>query len=128
MITNLCSFFGLLALLLASIGLYGTIAYSVVRRTNEIGIRMALGAQRPQVLWMVLREAVTLVVLGLTFGLPMAMGATRWIKSFLFGTPPVDLAGISAAIAVMAAVSALASFLPARRATKVDPMDALRYE
>jgi predicted permease len=128
MITNLCSFFGLLALLLASIGLYGTIAYSVVRRTNEIGIRMALGAQRSQVLWMVLREAVALVMLGLTFGLPLAMGATRWIKSFLFGTPPVDLAGIGAAIVLMAAVSALAGFLPARRAMKIDPMEALRYE
>ena len=128
MITNLCSFFGLLALLLASIGLYGTIAYSVVRRTNEIGIRMALGAQRPQVLWMVLREAVVLVVLGLTFGLPLAMGATRWIKSFLFGTPPVDVVGIGAAIAIMALVSAVAALLPARRASKVDPMAALRYE
>lgn len=128
MITNLCSFFGLLALLLASIGLYGTIAYSVVRRTNEIGIRMALGAQRPQVLWMVLREAVLLVVLGLTFGLPLAMGATRWVKSFLFGTPPVDMVGIGAAIAIMALVSAFAALLPARRATKVDPMAALRYE
>jgi predicted permease len=128
MITNLCSFFGLLALLLASIGLYGTIAYSVVRRTNEIGIRMALGAQRPQVLWMVLREAVVLVIVGLIFGLPLAMGATRWIKSFLFGTPPVDLAGIGAAIALMIAVSTLAGFLPARRATKVAPMEALRYE
>jgi len=69
-----------------------------------------------------------LVTLGLAFGLPLAMVATRWIKSFLFGTPPVDLAGIGAAILVMIAVSALAGFLPARRATKVDPMDALRYE
>ena len=128
MITNLCSFFGLLALMLASIGLYGSIAYSVVRRTNEIGIRMALGAQRPQVLWMVLREAVVLETLGLIFGLPLAIGATRWIKSFLFGTPPVDFVGIGAAIVLMIAVSTLAGFLPARRATKVDPMDALRYE
>jgi ABC-type antimicrobial peptide transport system permease subunit len=128
MITNLCSFFGLLALLLASIGLYGTIAYSVMRRTNEIGIRMALGAQRPQVLWMVLREAVVLVILGLTFGLPLALGAIRWIKSFLCGTPPVDLAGIGVALIIMLAVSTLAGFLPARRATKVDPLEALRYE
>lgn len=127
-IAELCGFFGLLALLLASIGLYGTIAYSVVRRTNEIGIRMALGAQRPQVLWMVLREAAVLVVLGLMFGLPLAMGASRWIKSFLFGTPPVDLASIGAALLLMAVVSALAGLLPARRATKVDPMDALRHE
>jgi predicted permease len=128
MITHLCSFFGLLALLLASIGLYGTIAYSVMRRTNEIGIRRALGAQRPHVLWMVLREAVALVILGLTFGLPLALGATRWIKRFLFGTPPVDLAGIGAALIFILAVSTLAGFLPARRATKVDPMVALRHE
>jgi len=128
MITMFCSFFGLLALLLASIGLYGTMAYSVVRRTNEIGIRMALGAARPQVLWMVLRESVVLVILGLTFGLPLAMVATRWIKSFLFGIPPVDPVGIGAAVVLMATVSTLASYLPARRATKVDPTVALRYE
>jgi ABC-type antimicrobial peptide transport system permease subunit len=77
---------------------------------------------------MVLREAVVLVILGLIFGLPLAMGATRWIKSFLFGTPPVDLVSIGAAVILMVAVSTLAGFLPARRATKVDPMDALRYE
>jgi predicted permease len=128
MITTFCSFFGLLALLLASIGLYGTMAYSVVRRTNEIGIRMALGAQRPQVLWMVLRESVVLVILGLTVGLPLAIGATRWIKSFLFGVPVLDPVGIAAAVLLMAAVSTFAGYLPARRATKVDPMTALRHE
>ncbi len=128
LIASLCSFFGLLALLLASIGLYGTIAYSVVRRTNEIGIRMALGAQRSQVFRMVLREAALLMLMGLAFGLPLAMGATRWIKSFLFGTSPLDLAGIGAAILVLVMVSTLAGFLPARRAMQVDPMAALRYE
>ena len=128
MITRLCSFFGLLALLLASVGLYGTMSYSVVRRTNEIGIRMALGAQHSRLLWMVLRESVVLAILGLAFGLPLAMGATRWIKSFLFRVPPTDPAGIGAAVFLLAAVSTLAGFLPARRATKVDPMVALRHE
>jgi len=128
MITRLCSFFGLLALLLASVGLCVTMSYSVVRRTNEIGIRMALGAQHPLLLWMILRESVVLVTVGLAFGLPLAMGATRWIKSFLFGVPPVDPAGIGAAVFLLAAVSTLAGFLPARRATKVDPMTALRHE
>ncbi|HKW99756.1 MAG TPA: ABC transporter permease [Bryobacteraceae bacterium] len=127
-ITQLSSFFGLLALLLASIGLYGTMAYSVTRRTNEIGIRMALGAQRPSVLWMVLKESVVLMAAGLGVGIPLSMGATRWIKSFLFGVPPVDPTGIGAAILLLAAVSTLAGYLPARRATKVDPMAALRYE
>ena len=128
MIAMFCNLFGLLALLLASIGLYGTLAYSVVRRTNEIGIRMALGAQHPQVLWMVLRESVVLVILGLSIGLPLALAATRWIKSFLFGVSTMDPLGISAAVFLMAAVSLFAGYLPARRATQVDPMTALRHE
>jgi len=128
MITKSCSFFGLLALLLACIGLYGTMAYSVARRTNEIGIRMALGAQRSRILWLFLRDSVALVVLGLTLGLPLAMGATRWIKTFLFGLPAIDWVAIGGTIVVMVAVSALAAYLPARQATKVDPMVALRYE
>ena len=128
MFSMLCAFFGLLALLLASIGLYGTMAYSVVRRTNEIGLRMALGAERLHVLWMVLREAVALVVLGLTCGLPLAMAATRSIRSFLFGIPPFDPAGVGAAVLILAVASTLAGYLPALRATKVDPMVALKYE
>ncbi len=128
MITKSCSFFGLLALLLACIGLYGTMAYSVARRTNEIGIRMALGAQCSQVLWMFLWDSVGLVFLGLTFGLPLAIGATHWIKSFLFGLPAIDWVAIGGTIVVMVVVSAIAAYLPARRATKVDPMVALRYE
>jgi predicted permease len=126
--TTFCGLFGLLALLLASIGLYGTMAYSVARRTNEIGIRMALGAERGNVLWMVLRESAVLIVLGLLLGAPLAMAGGRWIKSFLFGLPPVDLTGIGAAVVLMAAASAIAAYLPARRATRVDPMVALRYE
>jgi len=128
MITRSCSFFGLLALLLACVGLYGTMAYSVARRTNEIGIRMALGARRSHVLWMFLRDSVALVFMGLIFGLPLAVGATRWIKSFLYGIPSIDWVAISGTIALLIAVSALAACLPARRATMVDPMVALRYE
>ena len=128
MIARFCSFFGLLALLLASIGLYGTMAYSVVRRTNEIGIRMALGAQRRHLLWMVLRESAVMVMLGLTLGLPLALIATRWMKSFLFGVPPLDPVAMGAAVVLMATVSTLAGYLPARRATQVDPMVALKYE
>ena len=128
MITTLCSFFGVLALLLACVGLYGTMAYSVTQRTNEIGIRMALGAKPVQVLWMVLRESMALIISGLAIGLPLAVFATRSIKSFLFGLPPVDVVGMGAAIVVLTAVATLAGYLPARRATKVDPMVALRYE
>jgi len=128
MIARFCSFFGLLALLLASIGLYGTMAYSVERRTNEIGIRMALGAQRRHLRWMVLRESVLMVILGLTLGLPLALIATRWIKSFLFGVPLLDPVAIESAVILLATVSTLAGYLPARRATQVDPMVALRCE
>jgi predicted permease len=128
MITTFCAFFGLLALLLAAIGLYGTMSYAVARRTKEIGVRMALGAQRPAVLWRVLRESVVLIGLGLIFGLPLALGATRGIKSFLFGISTTDPVGIGAAIVLVALVSTLAGYLPARRATKVDPMVALRHE
>jgi predicted permease len=128
MIARFCSFFGLLALLLASIGLYGTMAYSVVRKTNEIGIRMALGAQRHHLLWMVLRESVLMVTLGLALGLPLALIATRWIKSFLFEISPLDPVALSSAIVLMATASTLAGYLPARRAASIDPMVALRCE
>lgn len=128
MLSRLCGFFGLLALLLASIGLYGTMVYSVVRRTNEIGVRMAFGAERTDVLSMVLRESFVIVALGLTFGLPLAMVAARFIKSFLYSVPPFDPAGMGVAVLVMAAASMLAGYLPALQATKVDPMVALKYE
>ena len=128
MVTRSCSFFGLLALTLACIGLYGTMTYFVARKTKEIGIRMALGAPRSRILWMFLRDSVALVVLGLAVGLPLAMGATRWIRSLLFGLPAIDWMAIGGTVGLMVAVSAVAAYLPARRATKVDPMVALRYE
>jgi predicted permease len=128
MITTLSSFFALLALLLASIGLYGSIAYSVSRRTNEIGIRMALGAQRRNVVWLAVRETTMLLLAGLALGMLLAAGLTHSIRSFLFGLPAVDPIGIGTAAATMIAVSIAASFIPAKRATKIDPMSALRYE
>jgi predicted permease len=120
--------FGGLALLLASIGLFGLMSYSVSRRTNEIGIRMALGAQRQHVLKLVLGESMMLVVLGILIGVAIALSASHLISTLLFGLPPRDPLSMMAAVAVMVVVSALAGYLPARRASKVDPMVALHYE
>ena len=120
--------FGGLALLLASIGLFGLMSYNVSRRTNEIGIRMALGAQRSHVLGLVMRESMILVVIGIVVGLVAALSASGFVKTLLFGLPPTDALSIGTAILVMVSVSALAGYLPARRASRVDPMVALRYE
>jgi predicted permease len=128
LITTLCSIFGVAALLLAAIGIYGTVAYTVARRTTEIGVRMALGAPREAVLWMVLRESLVLIAVGLVFGLPLAAVAIRWIRSFVFGVPILDPLAFGGAVIVIAIVSMLAAYVPGRRATKVDPMLALRYE
>jgi predicted permease len=128
MFAELCSLFSLLALGLAAIGLYGLMAYSVGRRTNEIGIRMALGAQPRQVFFMVLRQSVGLVAVGVVAGLLAAMAATRLIASQLYGLKPTDPLTLGFATFFMLAVAALAAYLPARRATQVDPMVALRYE
>jgi predicted permease len=120
--------FGGLALLLAAIGLFGLMSYSVARRTNEIGIRMALGAQRQDVLRLVMRESMVLVVAGVIIGAALALAASRFVATLLFGLAGTDPLTIAGAIAVMVSVSALAGFLPARRASRVDPMVALRYE
>ena len=120
--------FGGLALLLASIGLFGLMSYSVSRRTNEIGIRMALGAQRQHVLKLVLGESMALVVLGILAGVAIALSASHLISTLLFGLPPRDPLSMAAAVLVMVVVSAVAGYLPARRASKVDPMVALHYE
>jgi ABC-type antimicrobial peptide transport system permease subunit len=128
LISQLSGFFALLALSLACIGLYGVMSYNVVRRTNEIGIRMALGAQPGSVLWMVLRESVILLGAGVIIGVPLTLAAMRLIQSQLFGLSSSDPVTIGAAIFAIGLVSALAGYLPARRATKVDPMVALRYE
>jgi ABC-type antimicrobial peptide transport system permease subunit len=128
MVSQLSGSFSILALLLACIGLYGVMTYNVVRRTNEIGIRMALGAQVDGVLWMVLKESLVLLAVGIGIGVPVTLAATRLIKTQLFGlsaTDPLTLAGAVVAIAV---VTLVAAYLPARRAGRVDPMVALRYE
>jgi len=128
LIATLSSFFGGLALLLAAVGLYGLMAHTATRRTREIGIRMALGAQRTNVLWMILRDGILLVVLGAVVGIPAAFGVTRFVSSFLYGLTARDPATMAIATALLALVTIIASLLPARRASKVDPMVALRYE
>ena len=128
LVARLSSFFGLLALVLACVGLYGLLAYGVARRTHEIGIRMALGADRGQVLWTVVRESLALAGAGVAIGLPMAVAATQFISAQLYGVRPTDPATVTAATMMLAAVAVLAGYIPARRATKVDPILALRYE
>ena len=120
--------FGGLALLVASIGLFGLMSYTVSRRTNEIGIRMALGAQRTDVLRQVLLESMLLVLIGVTIGIAGSIGAGRFVTTLLFGLAPTDAITFVLAAALMILVSALAGFLPARRASRVDPMVALRYD
>ena len=128
LLATLSGFFGLLALLLASIGLYGILSYGVASRTNEIGIRMALGARSRDVLSLVLREALLLVLVGVAVGLPAVFAATRFASTLLFGLTPTDPVSLSLAALLMFAVAMTAGYLPARRATKVDPLVALRYE
>jgi predicted permease len=128
LIAQLVSFFGLLALMLACIGLYGVMAHGVVRRTREIGIRMALGAERRNIIWMVLRETLLLVLLGIAVGVPAAIGAGRLISSQLFGLSAADPLTLMVATAVLTAVAVLAGLLPARKASRVNPLIALRYE
>jgi len=125
---TLSSFFGLLALALVSIGLYGLMSYTVARRTHEIGIRMALGAQRVDVLRMVLRESLLLVVIGSVIGLAAAFATTRLISGMLFGLTPNDPLSLALATSLLLVMGALAGWLPARRAANVDPLIALRYE
>jgi len=127
-IERLSEAFGILAMLLASIGLYGIMAYTVARRTRDIGIRLALGAAPGGVLWQVLRETLLLVLIGIVIGVPLALGGTHLVRSMIFGLGFADPIAIVAAAALLAIVAALAGFLPAWRASRVDPMVALRYE
>jgi predicted permease len=126
--SRLAVFFGALAAFLVAIGLYGTLAYRVSRRTAEIGVRMALGAQRRQVLWMFLRESLVMAVIGVCVGLPLAFAGARLLKSMLFGLSPADPVTFLLALAGIAAVALFSAFIPARRASIVDPIVALRYE
>lgn len=128
LIARLMSFFGLLALLLACVGLYGVMANSVVRRTSEIGIRMALGAQRSNILWMVMRDTLWLLLVGLIIGIPLALGAAHLVSNQLFGLKPTDPVSLVAAASFLTVVAILAGYLPARRASRVNPLIALRDE
>ena len=122
------SVFGMLALAVAGIGLYGVMSYTVARRTTEIGIRIALGAERSQVLWMVLGSGMVLVGMGVAIGLAVALAASRLVESQLFGLRPTDPVTIGVAVLVIGALGTVAGYLPARRASGVDPLIALRHE
>ena len=128
LVAYLTSAFGALALALACVGLYGVMSYAVARRTAELGIRMALGAPRSRVLWMVLQESLVLVGLGVAVGLPLVLMASRFLKGLLFGLAPNDSATVVSAILVLVAVAAIAGYLPALRASRIEPLVALRYE
>jgi predicted permease len=125
---KLCTGFAVLALLIACVGIYGTMSYSVARQVSEIGIRMALGAQRRAVVCMVLRRVLLLVVVGLAISVPAALSASQLIKSFLFETQPNDPGTLALACAVLVGAAILAGYAPARRASRIDPLAALRHE
>jgi predicted permease len=120
--------FGLLALALACVGLYGLMAFAVACRVKEIGVRMALGANERQVLWTTLRESFRMIAIGLMIGVPSALAMMRMARTFLFGLTPADPAALAAAIVVLTAVVVLAAYIPARRASQVEPMVVLRME
>jgi ABC-type antimicrobial peptide transport system permease subunit len=128
LISQLSGFFSLLALSLACVGLYGVMTYNVLRRTNEIGVRIALGARSRRILWMVLKESLWLLGIGIAIGLPVTLAATRAVRSQFFGLSPFDGATIAAAVVAITVVVLVAAYLPAQRAADVDPMVALRYE
>lgn len=128
LVAQLSAFFGMLAVFLVSIGIYGLFSYTVARRTNEIGIRMALGAKPSEIMQMVLREGELLTLLGLVIGLSVSLGLTRLLSSFLFNVHPADPLTFALATVFLILVSLMACYVPARRATRVDPIVALRYE
>jgi putative ABC transport system permease protein len=125
MIAELTSIFGAMALLLACLGLYGTIAYGVNRRVGELGLRLALGAERRQVLWLVMREALVLVVVGAVLGLPLAYAASRSVATMLYGIGPIDPLAYTGAAVLLVAVGLCAALFPAIRAARIDPMTAI---
>ena len=127
-IAGLSVFFGILATLLAAIGLYGVMAYTVTRRTREIGIRLALGAGRANLLTLVMREVALLTVAGVAIAIPVALALTRLVRSELYGIVPNDPLSIAVAAILLTSVALLAGYIPAERATRVDPLRALRYE
>jgi predicted permease len=128
LIAQLSSFFGILAVFLACIGIYGLLSYSVARRTSELGIRLALGAQWHSLLWLVLRESIVMLVIGLAVGIPVALSSVRFLKGLLFELSPLDSTAIAISILMVSAMTIGAAWLPARRATRIDPTQALRSE
>ena len=128
LVASLSALFGLLATLLAVIGLYGVMAFTVARRTREIGIRMALGAIQANVIWLVMKEVLLLVAIGVVIGVPAAIGLGRLVQSQLYGLRPYDVTTLVVSTFGLAAVACLAGFLPALRASRIDPMRALHYE
>ncbi len=127
-LARLCSLFAALALVIACVGLYGTVAFNVARRTNELGIRSALGASASRIRWMILRDVCTMLVAGLAIGIPLVLAGSRYVKAFLYGIGPHDPTTIVGAAAVLLASGLLAGFIPARRASRIDPLVAIRYE
>jgi predicted permease len=125
---TLSALFGALALGLCCVGLYGVTSYSVTRRTNEVGIRMALGAARTRIMWLFLRQTLVLILVGVAIGAPIALACTKFVKSLLFGLAPADPVSFALALLVLVGVATAACLLPSHRATKVDPMVPLRYE
>lgn len=128
LIAMLSAGFGLLATLLASIGLYGVMAFIVARRRKELGIRLALGAEPAGLVWLVMKEVLLLLVIGLAIGIPSAIALGRYVSSQLYGITPNDPWIAIATMVLLSVVSAAAGFLPARRASRIDPILALRYE
>jgi predicted permease len=128
LLASLCGSLALLALVLSCIGLYGIMAYNVARRTGEMGIRKALGAQPSDVAWPILQEALTLAAIGIAIGLPVALALVRGIRSVFYGIEPYDPLTVIGTVVIMVGVAALAAWIPARRAAKIDPMEALRHE
>jgi macrolide transport system ATP-binding/permease protein len=125
---RLSALFASLALAITCVGLYGTVSYNVARRTNEIGIRMALGARRGGVIRMVLRDVLFMILVGLAIGLPVALATSKFVVSFLYEMKPNDPLSLIAAVAALLAAALLAGYAPARRASRIDPMAALRHE
>jgi predicted permease len=125
---RLCTAFAILALAIACVGLYGAISYNVARRTGEIGIRMALGAQRVRVVWMILREVFVLAAVGLAISVPTALVASKVVESFLFGVKPTDPLALTGSVVVLVSAAILAGYLPARNASRIDLMIAIRHE
>jgi putative ABC transport system permease protein len=125
---TMLSAFGLLALVIAALGLYGVTAYGVSQRTQEIGVRVALGAQRGDVIWLSVTQAVRATAIGAAIGLAIAFALGRAVSALLFGVKPLDPTSLLGGVAVLLAVAAVASYVPARRAALIDPMEALRYE